>query len=288
MGPTAPPDARTALHGSRDGAAAERAAGARGAAVPGLRFGLAARSGPENWLRRFASGALLAALAEVAAGAPVLAPLHGPTGAAPQVPWVFAGLPGQTLPATRFALERQDGKIVLRVEAAASYGNLLHPLANVPAGRLSWRWRVDKPLGSADLRSRQGDDVALKVCALFDMPQAAVPFLERQLLRLAESRTGQSLPTATLCYAWDPSWPAGSVVPNAYSPRVRYITLGSVPRSWQEVSRDLAADFVRAFGDETTVVPRVRAVAVGADADNTGGDSLGYITDLEWTPAPAR
>jgi len=217
-----------------------------------------------------------------------LAPLSGPPGAQPPAPWAFVGLPGQTLPVTRFFLEQQDIGIALRVRAAASYGNLVHPLRDVPAMWLSWRWRVDQALASVDLRRREGDDVALKVCALFDMPQAAVPFLERQLLRLAESRTGQSLPTATLCYAWDPSWPAGSVVPNAYSPRVRYITLGSVPRSWQEVSRDLAADFVRAFGDETTVVPRVRAVAVGADADNTGGDSLGYITDLEWTPAPAR
>jgi hypothetical protein len=185
-------------------------------------------------------------------------------------------------------LERQDGRAVLRIQAAASYGNLLHPLVDVPAGRLSWRWRVDQPLSSADLRSRQGEDVTLKVCALFDMPQAAVPFVERQLLRLAESRTGQSLPTATLCYAWDPSWPSGSVVASAYSRRTRYITLGTMPRSWQDVRRDLASDFVRAFGDETTTVPRVRAVAVGADADSTGGESLGYITDLEWTPGPVR
>jgi hypothetical protein len=224
----------------------------------------------------------------MAACASVLAPLDGPIGSVPQVPWVFAGLPDQKLPATRFALEHQDGRPILRIQAAASYGNLLHPLADVPAGRLSWRWRVDKPLSSADLQSRQGDDVALKVCALFDMPRAAVPFVERQLLRLAESRTGQSLPTATLCYAFDPSWPSGSVVPNAYSRRVRYITLGTTPRAWQDVSRDLAADFVRAFGDETTTVPRVRAVAVGADADNAGGESLGYISDLEWTPGPVR
>jgi hypothetical protein len=27
---------------------------------------------------------------------------------------------------------------------------------------------------------------------------------------------------------------------------------------------------------------------VGADADSTGGESLGYITDLEWTPGPVR
>lgn len=247
-----------------------------------------ARSRWKSAARCGVRAALLAALAPMAVCASVLAPLEGPIGSAPPGPWVFAGLPAQTLPATRFALERQDGRTVLRVQTAASYGNLLHPLADAPAGRLSWRWRVDKPLTSADLRSRQGDDVALKVCALFDMPRDAVPFVERQLLRLAESRTGEPLPSATLCYAWAPSWPAGTVVPNAYSRRVRYLTLGTVPRAWQDVNRDLAADFVRAFGDETASVPRLRAVAVGADADNTGGDSLGFIADLELTPGPGR
>lgn len=217
-----------------------------------------------------------------------LAPLSGPPGAQPPAPWSFVGLPGQTLPVTRFVLERQDTGLVLRVQAAASYGNLVHELKGLPAGWLSWRWRVDQPLASADLRSREGDDVALKVCALFDMPRSAVPFMERQLLRLAESRTGESLPNATLCYAWDPSWPGGNVVPNAYSARVRYITLGSAPRTWQTVRRDLAADFVMAFGAETTRVPGLLAIAVGADADNTRGESLGYVADLHLEPAPGR
>lgn len=206
----------------------------------------------------------------------------------PQAPWAIAGLPGQTLPVTRFVLERQDGETVLRVQTAASYGNLVHALKGAPAGRLSWRWRVDKALSSADLRTREGDDVALKVCALYDMPRSAVPFVERQLLRLAESRTGESLPTATVCYAWDPSWPEGTVVPNVYSRRVRYITLGTTVRSWQVVQRDLAADFLRAFGDETTSVPKVLAIALGADADNTRGESLGFIADLEFTPGSER
>lgn len=210
--------------------------------------------------------------------------MTGPAGSAPAPPWVFAGIPGQTLPETRFRLERQDGRTVLRVQTEASYGNLLHALDKVPAGRLSWRWRVEQPLRLADLRSRQGDDVALKVCALFDMPREAVPFLERQLLRLAEGRSGSSLPSATLCYAWDPAWPEGTVIPNAYSRRVRYLTLGTKPRAWQEVSRDLSADFLLAFGEETTTVPGLLAIGVGADADNTRGESLGFIADLELTP----
>jgi hypothetical protein len=218
-----------------------------------------------------------------------LAPLTdaaGAPGRSQGSPWAYAGLPAQTQPATRFALDEEDGQRVLRIEAAGSYGNLVHRLDGARAGELSWRWRVGTPLQAPDLRTRHGDDVALKVCALFDMPRDRVPFVERQLMRVAESRAGESLPSATLCYAWDPSWPSGSVVVNAHSRRVRYITLGTTGPGWRSERRDLAADFLEAFGDESKTVPALRAIAVGADADDTGGRSLGWVADLELRPAP--
>lgn len=217
-----------------------------------------------------------------------LTPMTGPVGGMPAEPWRYAALPDQKFPPTRFSLESRDGRPVLRVETAASYGNLVHRLESAPAGELLWRWRVDEPLVGADLRHRKGDDVALKVCALFDMPREAVPFIERQILRLAESRTREALPNATLCYVWDPSWPADTVIPNVYSRRVRYITLGQSGSGWQSIRRDLRADFLRAFGEESATVPALRAVAVGADADNTGGRSVAYIADLELRHSDSR
>lgn len=264
-----------------------------GGRLPGLALGLV--------LAAHALGA-----AQVAWGAPVpsplpaappvpqpvpgeLAPLVGHAGQVlPPPPWAYVGLPQQTLPHTRFVLQSDEGRPVLRVESPASYGNLVHPLAGVRAGELSWRWRVERPLAAADLRTRAGDDAVLKVCAMFDMPRDKVPFVERQLLRLAESRMGESLPSATLCYVWDPTWPRGSVVPNAYSARVRYITLGAAGTAWHAERQDLAADFRRAFGDESATVPPLLSVAVGADADNTGGHGLGWIADLGHRPLPER
>jgi hypothetical protein len=49
---------------------------------------------------------------------------------------------------------------------------------------------------------------------------------------------------------------------------------------WQSERRDLAADFLKLFGDETQEVPPLVGIAVGADADNTGGASLGWVADL--------
>ncbi len=234
--------------------------------------------------------AVLVAMAVLPVMAPAfagteLAPVVGPSGEQPPAPWTYAGLPGQKPPATRFAIGEVEGRRALRVEAQRSYGNLVHSLAGTTPSVLSWRWRVDVPLASVDLRSKEGDDTALKVCAMFDMPRDNVPFVERQLLKLAEARLGETLPTATLCYVWDPSLPAGSVVPNAYSRRLRFLTLGGAVRTWTSERRDLAADFLAVFGDEARSVPPLRAIAVGADADNTAGRSIGWIDELQHRPA---
>jgi hypothetical protein len=198
-------------------------------------------------------------------------------------------LPKQTLPRTRFTAVDLDGVRALRIEAQGSYGNLLHELpAGARAGRqLSWRWRVERFAAGTDLRQKAGDDTAAKVCLMFDMPLDRVPFLERQTLRMARAAASEDLPAATLCYVWDATLPAQTVLPNAYTRRLRWIVLqgaGGALARWQSERRDVAADFIAAFGDESREVPPLRAVLVGADADNTGGSSVAHVADLELLP----
>jgi Protein of unknown function (DUF3047) len=204
--------------------------------------------------------------------------------APPPPPWQLVGLPKQHQPLTRFQVVMLDGHPALRVSAQASYGNLLHALpAHPPAGLLAWRWRLDLPNPLADLRQRQGDDAAIKVCAAFDLPDKAVPFVERQLLRLARLRTGEHLPAATVCYVWDGQLPAGTALDNAYTRRVRLIVLhgpGSPLHTWLAERRDLRADFLRLFGDEAAEVPPLQALVLSADADNTQAHSLAHVADL--------
>jgi hypothetical protein len=197
--------------------------------------------------------------------------------------WRPVGLPQQKLPVTQYT-PGEGG--TLRVEAAGSYGNLVRESPG-PGRLLAWRWRLDLPLAAADLRRKAGDDAALKVCALFDLPLDALPFWERQKLRLARALSGEDLPAAVLCYVWDPALPAGTLLPNAYTPRLRWIVLrgqGEALATWRDERRDLAADFRRAFGDESAALPPLKALAVGADADNTGGRSLGWLTEPGLAP----
>lgn len=188
-----------------------------------------------------------------------------------------------------------DGQAAVKVSTASSYGTLVHETRSAAAGRLQWRWRLDQPLSGGrsapDLSTKAGDDAALKVCAMFDHPLERVPFVERTVLRVARSVSGETLPAATLCYVWDSVHAAGRQGTNPYTRRVRYISLrgSETPTGqWVNERRDLAQDFATLFADELPAgspVPAVRTVLIGADSDNTASRSSGWVADLRAGPS---
>lgn len=240
----------------------------------------------------------LSALLPFAVAAQTLPPLLQPDGAL-HPGWRIVGFPKKKadIPPTLFESGKVDGQPAVRVVTAASYGTLVHDLKDAPPARLQWRWRLDQPLSggkaSPDLTTKAGDDAALKVCAMFDHPLERVPFVERTVLRLARSVSGEPLPAATICYVWDSGHAAGRQGANPYTRRVRYISLrgGETPvGQWATENRDLAQDFITLFGDELpqggqtprSELPRVSTVLLGADSDNTASQSSGWVTDLRW------
>ena len=238
----------------------------------------------------------LAAAGHVHAQAVTLPPFSASDAQTPPAAWRMAGLPGQgnaakpVAPITRFDITPVDGQKVLRVQTDGSYGNLVFALPGitpVPGAFLRWRWRLDKPLVNADLRQQRGDDAPLKVCLLFDVPLAKLSFVDRSVLALARSVSGENLPSATLCYVWDHLLPAGTLLNNAYTSRVRILVLDSGDKTlgqWVSHQRDVAADFKRAFGRESEIFPKLDGVLIGADSDNAGGQSLGYVGDVTLAP----
>ena len=227
------------------------------------------------------------------ASAQTLRPFAEAASDKPAPPWRVVGLANTGKALTRFDIVTLDGSRVLRVSADNSYANLIHALPALPVGQgtlLRWRWRLDKPLPLADLTRRTGDDVPIKVCALFDLPLDKLGAVERSILRLARSVSHEFLPAATLCYVWDHRLAVGTELPNAFTRRVRYVVVNSGTgqlKQWVAHERNLAADFQRAFGHETDGgVPPLMGILVGADSDNTDGSSLAYASDLVLTPGP--
>jgi hypothetical protein len=226
--------------------------------------------------------------AAAVAPAASLAPF-GMTGSSALNPaWRLFGLPGnKTKPLSRFELVALAGEPALQVTTDKSYGLLAHAWQGPTPGQLEWRWRVERPLVNTDIATKGGDDAALKVCVLFDQPVSDIPLLQRASLALARAKTGQDLPKATLCYVWDSLYPSGTSGANPYSARVRYIVLdglGAPSGQWVTQRRHVAEDFQRLFGMESPVTPPVIAVVVGADSDNTQGQSVAYVSQLRWLP----
>ena len=206
----------------------------------------------------------------------------------PPAAWKFATLPKKT--PTKFSIVELGGARVLKVESDESYGNLTHAMRATISERsaLAWRWRVDKLVEEADLKVRAGDDSPAKLCVFFGFDAAKLPLGERTRLSIAQSATGQEVPTQTLCYVWDNKLPIDTGLINAFTKRLRFIVLQSGADKlgqWVTQRRNLAADYQRMFADESEgKVPEVVGVAVSADADNTHGHGLAYFGDITLAP----
>jgi hypothetical protein len=191
-----------------------------------------------------------------------------------------------------FDIVTLDGTKVLRLHTEKTYGTVVHDLDNFTPTlntTLKWRWRLDEPVTHANLRVKAGDDAALKVCVLFDMSTDGLTFSDRVVLGLARTVFGEDLPAATLCYVWDLTLPAGTLLNNAHTKRIRYWVLdgkgseGSMG-TWKAHERHIAQDFIKAFGAESKDVPPVAAIAAGADSDSTKSTSLAYVGDISLEP----
>jgi Protein of unknown function (DUF3047) len=189
-----------------------------------------------------------------------------------------------TTPRTRYTLVNDGGITVVRAESKAAASGLSKPLRVNPLEFpwLRWRWKIDRVIADADLRSKEGDDFPARLYVMFDYPLEKLPFIERNKLRLARALFDPDLPAATLCYVWDNKTPPDTIVPSAYSDRVRLIVVASgAARAgrWTDFERNVAADFREAFGEEA---PPVKAIAIATDTDNTGAFATTHFGDIHF------
>jgi Protein of unknown function (DUF3047) len=196
----------------------------------------------------------------------------------------FIAIPG--VKSNRISLVADDGNTVLKVESSNSAGSIGVPLTAMREDgntTLTWRWKVDRVLRSANMATKRGDDFAARVYVFFDVPLESLSFMERSKIRMARAVAGADVPTAALCYVWDNTHEVGHAQWSPYTNRVRKIVLQSGRENinkWMTESRDVAADFKAAFG---TDAPAVIGVAVGNDTDNTDEAATVWFGDIQFT-----
>jgi hypothetical protein len=225
---------------------------------------------------------------------PIDLSLTGVAGQAPDKPWRVMGMERADKPLTQFRLSAMEGGKAVEVRVARSYGGLVQDAAaswQKAIDKLTWQWRLDQALNGErkpDLKQREGDDVALRVCVLFDQVRPRLSLGARMQLALARTFTKGPLPTATICYAWAPDAKAGERLFNAFTARMQWVVAQADAASpqWREVSVNPMADYQKAFGHECDEPPRILGLAIVGDGDNTGAESMGYVRNIRLHVSP--
>ena len=206
---------------------------------------------------------------------------------APLPPWLEPIAFGGKAKSTQYSFVEDEGRVVLHARADSSASGLARAmrvdLARLPV--LAWRWKTRKLLARSDIATKEGDDYPLRLYVTFDLDPASLPFGERLRITLGRAVWGDRLPVAALCYVWDNRAPPDSIVPNAYTGRVRMVVADSGAASlgrWVSHRRNVAEDYRRAFG---AAAPAVASVIVSADTDNTGDSAESWFGDVEFLAA---
>jgi hypothetical protein len=155
-----------------------------------------------------------------------------------------------------------NGGHVLRADSRASASGLFfkkdYSLQEYPI--LAWRWKVSNILEKGDETMKEGDDYAARVYIVF--PHWFFPR------------------TKTINYIWANKLPKGEHIPNPFTGNAIMVAVESGKENvgrWVSVSRNVYEDYRALFGGEP---PRVGAIAIMTDTDNTGGTATAWYDDI--------
>lgn len=195
--------------------------------------------------------------------------------------WHEVPLPGKAR--TRYTHLSEQGSKVVQAESASSASMLRRLVRVEPAslGRVSFSWRVQQLIATADLSEADTSDSPVRLILAFEGDNTRLSMRNRMMFELAHAVTGEVPPYATLMYVWDNKAAVESVLHDGRSDRIRKIVLESGQASlgaWRSYERDIAADFRRTFGEEPG--PLI-AVGLMTDSDNTRSSARAWYGDVK-------
>ena len=190
--------------------------------------------------------------------------------------------------ATSYELIEDSGAHVMKASADGSASGLRHALKVNPAAYpvLTWRWKVDSLIESADNTQKHTEDSPVRVLVTFDGPMEKVPFADRVLSDNVYLLTGRRMPYATLVYIWENRARKNTIIPNLHTSRIKMIVAESGPgnlRHWQTITRNVVDDYKRAFGEDPGTIT---SIGIMTDTDNTGVKAEAFYGDIRFSRRP--
>jgi hypothetical protein len=195
-------------------------------------------------------------------------------------------LPTKKLTDYRLATDR--GRTVLHASSASASSGLMHHVSIDASERpwLSWQWRVDKLIKTADNTRRTTEDSPVRIVLGFDGDKDSLPFADQIMFETAKLLTGRDMPYATLMYIWENKVPVGTVISNSRSGRIQKLVAASGPEGigqWREFTRNIVEDYENAFGEKPG---RLVGIGVLTDTDNTGETAEAWYGDIRLQREP--
>jgi Protein of unknown function (DUF3047) len=193
-------------------------------------------------------------------------------------PWIISRFNRRT----HYTIVEKDGRNVLQAFADKSASGVLQELSLDPQAMpvLRWQWKINETLPGADLATKGRDDSPVRVIVSFDGDLEKLDVEDRAMASLVKLFSGRDMPYATLMYVWDNKLPVGTMLENAHSTRAKMIVVESGAQrvgQWLAFSRDITADFQRAFGEKPG---RVISVGVMSDSNTTEKTITSYYGDI--------
>jgi hypothetical protein len=139
------------------------------------------------------------------------------------------------------------------------------PIQLASAARLRVTLKVKSVPRGTDLSRRSGDDAAFRLYLAF------------------EHGGGMIKPPNTIAYAWTEKDEAGTLIRSGHFSNLWYISLGKGPTrqdEWTTVDRDLAADYRRAFPNETGLPP-LKGILLKCDSNDTKTRAESSLAEID-------
>ncbi|KAA0895492.1 DUF3047 domain-containing protein [Oryzomonas rubra] len=167
-----------------------------------------------------------------------------------------------------YTFVQDNGKSVLMGKSHDSASGLLHKIDIDPKAYpiIKWSWKIDHTIKKGNERTKDGHDFAARLYVVF--PRG---FFSR---------------TRAIEYVWGNVLRKGESIRNPYSKNVVMIAVDGgdeLAGRWTSHRRNFVEDYRAAFGEEA---PKVGAIAIMTDSDNTHESATGYYGDITVLPAP--
>ncbi len=163
---------------------------------------------------------------------------------------------------TAYSFVEDGGRWVLMAQSHGAASALIKKITLDPKEYpvLRWSWKIGATIPKGDGRTKAGDDYAARVYVVF--PRT---FFWR---------------TRSIEYVWGNRVAKGTFLPSPFSGKFVMVAVESGNENagkWVDEERNVYEDYKKAFGEDP---PKIGAVALMTDTDQTGQDAVAYYGDI--------